>query len=78
MKCWLSTVGDRQVAKEVMDVFRPVDSWRWSATRQYTGPLMDLSAVAADGTTALQLVRKQQTAWEKLQDKVGLPAYPPG
>ncbi len=53
--------------KEIRDVFKTADNIR-SATRMYTGPVMDMSTY--DGSTALQLVQQQQTSWEKLQERV--------
>lgn len=56
------------MAQEVRGVFTPTSS-RFSATRQYTGPVMDPGN--PDSGAALMLVKQRQTAWQKLHEKVG-------
>lgn len=58
------------LSKEVRAVFLPDDTIR-SATRKYTGPVMDTQAEGYAGTSALAVVKQEQTAWDKVKEKVG-------
>jgi len=52
--------------QEIRDVFKPSGAIR-SATRKYTGAVMEMAEY--DGPSALAVVKREPTGWEKLQDK---------
>mmetsp|Transcript_17311 Transcript_17311/g.29562 ORF Transcript_17311/g.29562 Transcript_17311/m.29562 type:complete len:395 (+) Transcript_17311:46-1230(+) len=63
----------QSMAHEVRGVFSPTIAIH-SATRKYTGPVMQ----AGDGSAALAIVEQHKTAWQKLQERVMSSSWMPG